>query len=82
MASISTDITAQLDEIDLPHLYGDRAGWKARIAAVQGEANEAMALLRTAFREGLTHGVWVSSDPDLEPLRNRPDFLELARPKG
>ncbi len=56
--------------------------WRARIAALIGERDEAVELLRRAFAQGLAFGLWVHLDPDLEPLRGYPPYEEVVRPKG
>ena len=56
--------------------------WRARIAAVLGERDNAVALLRQAFDEGLGFGLWVHRDIDFESLRSYPPFVELTKPQG
>jgi predicted Zn-dependent protease len=88
-------ISAWLRDLDQPYLYGINTLWRARIAALLGEPDEATALLQAAFEQGLTHYgtgpfywqsradvAWLHRDMDLEPLRSHPPFLELARPRG
>ena len=41
-----------------------------------------MALLRTAFGQGVEYELWIHTDPALESLRDYPPFQELTRPKG
>lgn len=64
-----------------PARYGmGRAAWhRARLAALRDRPDEAVALLRRAFAEGLECDLWVHRDPDFAALRGRPDFDELAR---
>jgi len=61
---------------------GRNTAWRARIAALLGQRDEAAALLRRAFGEGLGYGIWLHCDEDLESLRDYPPFQELVRPKG
>jgi tRNA A-37 threonylcarbamoyl transferase component Bud32/tetratricopeptide (TPR) repeat protein/TolB-like protein len=56
--------------------------WQARIAAVSGKRDEAMAFLRRAYQEGMAFGLWLHRDVDLETLRGYPPFQEWTRPKG
>jgi DNA-binding SARP family transcriptional activator/TolB-like protein len=65
-----------------PYLRGENTLWRARIAAQLGEHGEAVHLLREAFARGQPYGLWLHTDPDLEPLRNLSSFRELMHPKG
>jgi tetratricopeptide (TPR) repeat protein len=60
---------------------GRSALFRARIAAVLGDREQAVALLRQAFSEGANFGVWLHADMDLESLRGYPPFEALLRPK-
>jgi tetratricopeptide (TPR) repeat protein len=59
---------------------------RARLAAILGDRERAVALLRQAAEEGAFldggQGFGPHSDPDFEPLRNYPPFPELMKPKG
>jgi len=61
---------------------GYRTRWRARIAALIGERERAVELLRQSFNEGLGYGIILHRDPDLESLRHDPVFQEFMRPKG
>jgi tetratricopeptide (TPR) repeat protein len=56
--------------------------WRARIAALLGDEERAMTLLRQAFAQGSKFNLSVHRDMDLESLRDYPPFQELLRPKG
>ncbi len=77
-------IAAELQKIDRPYLLGQHYLWRARIAAVLGEHEQAIMLLRQAFADGCSHGEfwWLHTDVDFESLRDDPAFQELVRPKG
>ena len=62
---------------DVPSTY-----LRPRIAAVLGEHAEAVSLLQEAYRLGWVHTASVHLDVDFEPLRDRPEYQELMRPKG
>jgi eukaryotic-like serine/threonine-protein kinase len=62
-------------------LYGRHTYWRARIAALLGERERAVALLRDALREGRTHVV-LHAESDFATLREVPAFQELMKPKG
>ncbi len=61
-------------------------GWamysRARMAALLGNREQAVALLRDAFERGLASRPYIHIDPDFESLRDYPPFQELLRPKG
>jgi DNA-binding SARP family transcriptional activator/TolB-like protein len=60
---------------------GEATYARARIAALLGQRERAVSLLRRAFDEG--HGkIFVHFDPDLESLRGYAPFDELLRPSG
>jgi tetratricopeptide (TPR) repeat protein len=54
--------------------------WRAKIAALLGERDAAVSLLRDAFGPDGTFEL--HADPDFEPIRGHPRFLEFIRPKG
>jgi tetratricopeptide (TPR) repeat protein len=74
-------IAIELKHIDRPYLFGNHTYWRACIASLLGEREDALALLREAFAQGLDYGVYLHRDMDLEPLRDYPPFQELLRPK-
>ncbi len=58
-----------LARLHVPYLRGSHTLWRARIAALLGNRDEAVQILRPAFREGVGHGLWIHIDADLESLR-------------
>ncbi|UCC74138.1 MAG: hypothetical protein JSV86_06145, partial [Gemmatimonadota bacterium] len=75
-------IEAQLRRLDRPYLFGDHTYWRACIAALLGERERALSLLRDAFAQGVSYGAYLHAEYDLEPLRDHQPFQELLRPKG
>lgn len=75
-------ISIWLAGLNRPYLRGRNTYWRARIAAVSGEHEQAVDLLRQAFGEGLEYEESLHNEPDLEPLRSYAPFRELIRPKG
>ena len=73
---------AQLEGLRIERLNGRNTVWRARIAAVLGEREGAVGLLRRAFAEGLGYGIWLHRDPALESLRGFRPYEDLVRPKG
>jgi DNA-binding SARP family transcriptional activator/tetratricopeptide (TPR) repeat protein/TolB-like protein len=75
-------ISAGLEALARPYLFGEHTYWRARIAALLGERDQAVALLRAAYAQGFKWWLPLHSEPDLESLRDYPPFRELLRPKG
>ncbi len=55
---------------------------RARLAALIGDRDAAVGLLRAAFAKGLPGAKFVRLDPDFESLKDFPPFQELFRPRG
>jgi tetratricopeptide (TPR) repeat protein/TolB-like protein len=55
---------------------------RARLAALGGDRERAVALVRRAFELGLRYRMFLHLDPDFESLRDYPPYRELIRPKG
>lgn len=83
-------ISAWLGRLGRPYLFGQNTLWRARISALLGDREGAIALLRRAFRSGLkfvgtyrqdaasrTFGPWLHRDGDLASLRSLPQFRQL-----
>ncbi|MDH7512468.1 MAG: tetratricopeptide repeat protein [Clostridiales bacterium] len=75
-------ISDELKALTKPYLFGDHAYWRACIASLLGDKEQAVALLRESFAQGGTYGVYLHRDMDLEPLRDYPPFQGLIKPKG
>ena len=75
-------ISEALGSLERPYLSGQHLYWQARIAAVLGERERAVTLLRNAYAEGRRHDASVHAEMDFESLRDYPPFRELLRPKG
>jgi tetratricopeptide (TPR) repeat protein len=54
---------------------------RARLAALRGDRDGAVALLRRAFDHGLRGRMYLHLEPDFEPLREYPPYRELVRPR-
>jgi hypothetical protein len=78
----ATRIFEELGKIERPYLFGNHLYWRACIAALLGEKERAVALLKEAFSQGLDYGVYLRQEIDLEPLWDYPPFKDLLRPKG
>ena len=63
-----------------PYVFGRPTYWRARIAALGGDRERAVALLRQALEEG--RGYWlIHPEPDFDGLRDLPAFQKLVRLK-
>jgi hypothetical protein len=62
--------------------YGIGYYYRACIAARLGQTKDALGLLHEAMYGGFIPYIRLHRDPDLESLRNTPEFQELIRPKG
>lgn len=76
-----------LGELDGPYRLGLPAYWQARLAAIRGNRDQAVALLRESLRQGFKVtrlGTWqtLDVDPDLRVLAEHPPFRDLIRPRG
>ena len=88
-------ISAWLEQLAQPYLFGINTLWQARIAALLGESERAMVLLQTAIGQGAavygtsqfiwisrTDLAWLHRDVDFESLHDHTPFQNLLRPKG
>ena len=64
-----------------PNLLGRGTLWRARIAALLGDRERAVVLIRQALQEGQMYPT-LHGQVDLAPLGDTPAFQELMRPKG
>jgi tetratricopeptide (TPR) repeat protein len=71
-----------LRAVDRPFLFGRQHYLRARIAALRGEREQAVSLLREAIARGLPFGVQLLCDMDLEPLRAYLPFKNLVKPRS
>ena len=64
-----------------PGLPGYRTLWRARLAAVLGERQRAVDLLREALAQGAILGIHIHQSPHFESVREYPPFQALVKPK-
>jgi tetratricopeptide (TPR) repeat protein len=79
---LAQSISNELANLDRKGLYGFHTYRLACIAALQGDSERAVQLLRDAFAQGHPFTVQVHREVDLESLWEYPPFQELIRPKG
>jgi tetratricopeptide (TPR) repeat protein len=82
LADSARTVATELAQLDRPRLNGQHTLWRARIAAVLGDQEAAVTLLRQAFAQGVGYGTWLHTDVDLEALWDYRPFRELVRPRG
>ena len=75
-------LSAGLQQFADPELPGRHTFWRARVAAVLGEQQQAVDLLREALAEGEVFGLRLYHLPDFDAVRGYAPFQELLRPKG
>jgi hypothetical protein len=63
------------------YLWGANTRWRAQIAAILGERERAVALLKEAIAQGSLFSI-VHPNIDLEGLRDFPPFRDFIRPRG
>ena len=78
----SLRIADQLRDLDRPYLLGAHTYRRARIAALLGEKDTALDLVREAIAQGCDCLASLHRDMDLESLRSDPRLRELLTPKG
>ena len=75
-------ISEELAAIDRPYVFGGPTRWRARIAALLGQQQEAVSLLTQSYEEGTGFGTALLHDIDFESLRGYPPFDRFIEPKG
>jgi len=70
-----------LEAMSPRYLYGRHTMWRARIHAVLGERDPAVALVQEAFAQGYPRGGVMHLYPSLWSLRDYPPYQELLTPK-
>ena len=75
-------VSHMLAEIDAPYARGVPTAYRARIAAVLGDQDEAVALLRQSFEEGRPCCEWTHTDPDMRLLIGYAPYDRFVKPKG
>jgi hypothetical protein len=76
------EVSERLKNLKLPYLFGANTYQRACIAAILGDKEQAVALLKESFLQGSEFGIGVHKDFDLESLWDYPPFIEFLKPKG
>jgi tetratricopeptide (TPR) repeat protein/predicted Ser/Thr protein kinase len=74
-------ISNQLEDDKRPYLYGNPTYWRARIAALLGDKEGAVNLIRQATKEGYDYD-FLHPCEDFESLADYPPYIQLMKPKG
>ena len=75
-------VSEWLKNLKQPYLFGEHTYYRACIAAILGEKDQAVTLLKDSFLQGYTYGLYLHRDFDFESLWDYPPFKELLKPKG
>jgi serine/threonine protein kinase/tetratricopeptide (TPR) repeat protein len=75
-------ISENLKNIDRPYIMGAHTYWRACIASLLGEKEQAVSLLREALTQGQSYGISLLREMDFESLRDYKPFQDLLKPKG
>jgi len=75
-------ISEELRHSRQPYRFGQDTYWCACIAALLGERERAVELLRASFAQGMDMAPLPLWDMDLEPLHGYKPYEDLMKPKG
>jgi serine/threonine protein kinase/tetratricopeptide (TPR) repeat protein len=75
-------VSEWLENLKQPYLFGKHTYYRACIAAILGEKDQAMTLLKDSFLQGYTYGIYLHRDFDFEALWDYPPYIEFLKPKG
>ncbi len=75
-------VSEWLKNLKQPYLFGKHTYYRACIAAILGEKDQAVTLLKDSFLQGYAYGLYLHTDFDFESLWDYPPFTELLKPKG
>lgn len=78
----ASKVSEWLKNLKQPHLGGDHTYYRACIAAILGDKDQAVTLLKENFLKGYGYSTDFHSDFDFESLWDYPPFIELLKPKG
>jgi serine/threonine protein kinase len=76
------EVSEWLKNLNLPYLFGANTYQRACIAAILGDKEQAVALLKEGFLQGGAFSTGVHKDFDFESLWDYPPFIEFLKPKG
>jgi tetratricopeptide (TPR) repeat protein len=71
-----------LKNLKQPYLRGEHTYYRACIAAILGNKDQAVILLKDSFLQGFTPGLDLHTNFEFESLWDYPPFKEMLKPKG
>ncbi|MDH7512252.1 MAG: hypothetical protein QHH14_04815 [Clostridiales bacterium] len=74
-------ISKELEDDKRPYLYGAPVFWRARIAALLGDKEGGVNLIRQATKQGYRYD-YLHPCEDFECLADYPPYIQLMKPKG
>jgi tetratricopeptide (TPR) repeat protein len=77
----ATTVDSSLALVQQPFIRGRHTLWRAQIAALLGDRDAAVRLLRQADAEGAIVAIDLHREGDFESLRDYPPFQEFVKPK-
>jgi tetratricopeptide (TPR) repeat protein len=80
-AKEADSIAARLVSDARPYLFGAPRLWAARIAAVRGNREGAVALIHRALREGYARLYSLHTEHDFDSLREFPAYRDILQPR-
>jgi|GEM_PF-2570514 len=72
---------AWFEALDRPYMFGENTYWRAAILSHLGRLDEAVILLRQAYREGRGRDA-MHYDPNLMPLWDHEQYEQFIAPRG
>jgi hypothetical protein len=77
-------ISRELRDFDIQNnrRRGRKTIWRARIASLLGDKQDAYEFLKESLKQGLYYNYRFLREMDFEPLRDFKPFQELMKPKG
>jgi tetratricopeptide (TPR) repeat protein len=74
-------VSKQLEEDHQPYLFGNPTYWRARFAALLGDKEGAVNLLRQTTMQGFDYSSLHPTE-DFESLADYPPYIQIIKPKG
>jgi tetratricopeptide (TPR) repeat protein len=76
------EVSEWLKNLKRPYLRGEHTYYRACIAGILGDKDQAITLLKDSFLQGFTPGLNLHTNCEFESLWDFPPFIELLKPKG
>jgi hypothetical protein len=81
---LAAQISRDIINFDIQNIRrrGRNTLWRARIASLLGDKQDAYELLKESLKQGQSYDYGLHREMDFEPLRDYKPFQELLKPKG